>query len=457
MSDESHEKDDSPQKASVWTVVILAFTVALIIGLFGGYMFSSLGSALFGEQQEPGLDNPGSIEQRADQLVGEPVPSPPIADTTPVAGEPVPLDEPVSEVAAPTEVSGQRERERRTLAYESPLTPPVADIASRIQQRRVSPPEQRRVSPQASPGGSAALPRAASLCLPCATPRSPPLQREEEQQAAAEAARLDRLTSDPEGFPAVQGSSDEAPSPAGVLTNAAFGPHVAVTVGKQSDAVPGRATKSPVRTPAVPRHELYRGSVIPAVLESAIDSDLPGLVRARTTRNVYDSRTGTHLLIPRGSRLIGVYGQGAAGGQGAGGGQRRLFFAWQEMRLPDGTPVALDNFSALGADGASGIKARRATGFLEALGAAVLFDLAGNATAILTAATGIGQQQSETGALANAISGALGNSTQRVGADYVGSLLAGRPRFRVKAGSFMNVIIERDLMLPAVGRTKATR
>ena len=424
MSDDSNERDDSPQKASVWTVVILAFTVALIIGLFGGYMFSSLGSALFGEQQEPGLDNPGSIEQRADQLVGEPVPSPPIADTTPVAGEPVPLDEPVSEVAAPTEVSGQRERERRTLAYESPLTPPVADIASRIQQRRVSPPERRRVSPQANE----------------ATPSSPLLQREEEQQAAAEAARLDRLTSDPEGFPAVQGSSEKAPSPAGVLTNAAFGPHAAVTA----------------RTPAVPRHELYRGSVIPAVLESAIDSDLPGLVRARTTRNVYDSRTGTHLLIPRGSRLIGVYGQGV-GSQGARGGQRRLFVAWQEMRLPDGTPVALDNFSALGADGASGIRARRATGFLEALGAAVLFDLAGNATAILTAATGIGQQQSETGALANAISGALGNSTQRVGADYVGSLLARSPRFRVKAGSFMNVIIERDLMLPAVGRTKATR
>ncbi len=400
MSDESHEKDNSPQKASVWTVVTLAVTVALVIGLFGGYMFSSLGSAMFGEQQEPGLDNPGSIEQRADQLVGEPVPSPPIADTTPVAGEPVPLDEPVSEVAAPTEVSGQRERERRTLAYESPLTPPVADIASRIQQRRVS----------------------------------PPLQREEEQQAAAEAARANNSNGAP--------SADGAPSPAGVLTNAAFGPQAAVAA----------------RTPAeVPRHELYRGSVIPAVLESAIDSDLPGLVRARTTRNVYDSRTGTHLLIPRGSRLIGVYGQGAAGGQGAGGGQRRLFVAWQEMRLPDGTPVALDNFSALGADGASGIKARRATGFLEALGAAVLFDLAGNATTILTAATGIGQQQSQTGALANAISGALGNSTQRVGADYVGSLLARSPRFRVKAGSFMNVIIERDLMLPAVGRTKATR
>ena len=224
--------------------------------------------------------------------------------------------------------------ERRTLAYESPLTPPVTDIASRIQQRRVS----------------------------------PPLQRDQEEQVAAETARANNSNG----------------APAGVLTDAAFSPQAAVAT----------------RTPAdVPRHELYRGSVIAAVLESAIDSDLPGLVRARTTRDVYDSRTGTHVLIPRGSRLIGVYGQNNGGGPGAGANRRRLFVAWEELRLPDGTPVALDNFSALGADGASGIKARRATGFLEALGAAVVFDLAGNATAILTAATGIGRQQSETGAL----------------------------------------------------------
>ncbi len=408
MSDDSNERDDSRQKASVWTIVALSVAVALTIGLFGGYMINSLYNAVIGEEQEPGLDNAGNIERRTDQLVGDPVPTPPVADATPVAGEPVLLEEPVNEVAAPAEAPDQREQERRTLAYESPLTPPVADIAERIRKR------------------------------------------DEDQQAQSEAARAN--------------NSNGAPS--GVLANAASGPEAAVAVGKPggspavnrhggaslalSDAVPGRATKSPVRTPAdVPRHELYRGSVIAAVLESAIDSDLPGLVRARTTRNVYDSRTGTHLLIPRGSRLIGVYGQNAGSGSGAGGNRRRLFVAWQEMRLPDGTPVALDNFSALGADGASGIKARRATGFLEALGAAVLFDLAGNATAILTAATGIGQQQSETGALANAISGALGNSTQRVGADYVGSLLAQGPRFRVKAGSFMNVIVEQDLMLPA--------
>ena len=409
----SNERDDSAQRAGAWTIVALAVAVGVAIGLFGGIMFSSLVSALSGEDQEPGLDNAGNIERRADQLVGEPVPTPPRTSTAPVAGEPVLFDEPASQVTAPAQAPDQRAQERRTLAYESPLTPPVADIAERIRKR------------------------------------------DEDQQAAAEAVRPD----------------SPVPGADGVLTNASAGLIPGETTPQARTIAAGtaegaRATgrhsqgfgTSGSGTPADrPRHELYRGSVIAAVLESAIDSDLPGLVRARVTRDVYDSRTGTHLLIPRGSRLIGVYGQNAGSSSGAGGNRRRLFVAWQEMRLLDGTPVALDNFAALGSDGASGIRARRATGFLEALGAAVLFDLAGNATAILTAATGIGQQQSGTGALANAINGALGNSTQRVGADYVGSLLARGPRFRVKAGSFMNVVVEQDLMLPAVGRTKATR
>ena len=414
----AEDREQSPRKtAALWLTWVLVLAVVFGVGLFGGLMVNSFRVSIFGEEQEPGLDNAGNVERRADRMAGEgPVP---LATETPPAVQDVAQ---VTETVETVETVDTRQKERRTLAYESPLTPPVADVASRIRKR------------------------------------------EEERQAATGAARADGpfdtpvATSAPGGSPAGTGFP-VGPGPSnGVLANASPGlgpggpsPQAQPVAADTPDGGSAHTGGSAVR------HELYRGSVIPAVLESAIDSDLPGLVRARTTRNVYDSRTGTHLLIPRGSRLIGVYGQNVGSGAGTGGNRRRLFVAWQEMRLPDGTPVALDNFSALGADGASGIKARRATGFLEALGAAVLFDLAGNATAILTAATGIGQQQSETGALANAISGALGNSTQRVGADYVGSLLAQGPRFRVKAGSFMNVIIERDLMLPAVGRTKATR
>ena len=206
-------------------------------------------------------------------------------------------------------------------------------------------------------------------------------------------------------------------------------------------AVPGIASAAGFPPPlaAGSTHLLGRGSVIAAVLETAIDSDLPGLVRARVSRDVYDTLTGSHVLIPRGSQLVGTYGESARGGQ------RRLFVKWNDLRLPDGTPIDLQDFSTLGADGASGVKGRRSTGLLAALGAAVLFDLAGNATQIIT-----GEQTQEQGDLASLLAGATGNATSRVAERYMSHLIDGGPRFRVKAGVHMNVLVEEDMQLPAL-------
>jgi len=42
------------------------------------------------------------------------------------------------------------------------------------------------------------------------------------------------------------------------------------------------------------------------VLETAINSDLPGYTRAIVSRDIR-SFDGTNILVPRGSRLIGQY------------------------------------------------------------------------------------------------------------------------------------------------------
>ena len=55
---------------------------------------------------------------------------------------------------------------------------------------------------------------------------------------------------------------------------------------------------------------LQSGSVIPAALITGIRSDLPGQITAQVTQNVYDSPTGSLLLIPQGTRLIGEYDDG---------------------------------------------------------------------------------------------------------------------------------------------------
>ena len=210
-------------------------------------------------------------------------------------------------------------------------------------------------------------------------------------------------------------------------------------------AAPDEAARPPSAAaadsgPEAPLHVLERGSVIPAVLKTPVDSDLPGLVLAQVTEPVFDSLTGSHMLIPPGSRLVGVYGSGASAGQ------RRMFISWTDLRMPDGTPLGMREFPALGADGASGVKGRRRTGVIAALGAAVLFDLAGNATRIIT-----GDEKDSDSDLAAALGAAAGNATSRVAEEYLGRLLGRGPRFRVQPGVFMNVVVEEDMRLPSLG------
>lgn len=196
---------------------------------------------------------------------------------------------------------------------------------------------------------------------------------------------------------------------------------------------------------AGPTHLLARGSVIPTVLESALDSDLPGLVRAKVAETVFDTLTGAHELIPRGSWLVGTYGSGGRAGQ------RRLFVAWTDLLLPDGTPIPLGGTGSLGADGASGVKGRRSTGLWTALGAAVLFDIAGNASDIVIAAE-TGEAPGRQGGLAELLGQAAGNATSEVGQRYIQEILDRGTRFQVDAGARMNVLVEEDLRLPAQPR-----
>jgi|GEM_PF-3193573 len=55
------------------------------------------------------------------------------------------------------------------------------------------------------------------------------------------------------------------------------------------------------------RYVIQTGFSIPALLVSGINSDLPGMIIAQVSQNVYDTPTGKWLLIPQGTKLIGQY------------------------------------------------------------------------------------------------------------------------------------------------------
>jgi type IV secretion system protein VirB10 len=99
--------------------------------------------------------------------------------------------------------------------------------------------------------------------------------------------------------------------------------------------------------PPLARHELFAGSVIPAVMLTGIDSDLPGTISAQVRQTVYDSLNPSVVLIPQGTRLIGEYSSEVAYGQS------RVLVAWNRLIFPNGASIDLRAWKALTA------KARR--------------------------------------------------------------------------------------------------
>ena len=96
-------------------------------------------------------------------------------------------------------------------------------------------------------------------------------------------------------------------------------------------------------------YELTVGTLIPASLISAVNSDTPGHLVAQVSQHVYDSATGSAILIPQGTRLYGTYDSRVAYGQ------RRLPVTWSRVNFPDGTKLDIGNMASLDVTGMSGL------------------------------------------------------------------------------------------------------
>ena len=112
---------------------------------------------------------------------------------------------------------------------------------------------------------------------------------------------------------------------------------------------------------------IAQGTMIDGILETAIQSDLPGMIRAIVSEDVY-SFDHLNLLIPKGSRLIGRYNSGIVRGQS------RVFVIWNRLIRNDGVSI---NIGSYGTDdlGRSGLKGELDTHFFERFGSSVLLSL----------------------------------------------------------------------------------
>jgi type IV secretion system protein VirB10 len=119
-----------------------------------------------------------------------------------------------------------------------------------------------------------------------------------------------------------------------------------------------------------PNYIVVQSEVISATIDTAIDSDLPGLIRGVVSEAVY-SYIGGKVLIPPGTRLVGQYGSGIVRGQS------RILVMWKRAILPNGITINI-NSPGIGPVGRSGIEADNINHhFLERYNAAIMLSLAG--------------------------------------------------------------------------------
>ena len=135
---------------------------------------------------------------------------------------------------------------------------------------------------------------------------------------------------------------------------------------------PARATRQ-----FDPQTTVTEGTLIPAVLETAIDTDVPGFVRAVVSQDVR-SYDGTRILIPRSSRLIGQYQSGLQAGQ------QRAYVIWTRLIRPDGISVDIAS-PATDFSGTAGLPGDVDSHFFKRFGSAMLLSVVGG---LATAATG---------------------------------------------------------------------
>ena len=130
-----------------------------------------------------------------------------------------------------------------------------------------------------------------------------------------------------------------------------------------------------------PKTTVTQGTLIPAILETAIETDVPGYVRAVVSQDVR-SFDGRNVLVPRSSRLIGQYQSGLQGGQ------KRAYVIWTRLIRPDGASVNLAS-PAIGFDGTTGLAGDVNSHFFKRFGSAMLLSVIGGLSAVASGGTSV--------------------------------------------------------------------
>lgn len=334
---------------------------------------------------------------------------------------------------------------------EKPFLPPAAGsglVAPRKPEPAKSPPEANQT----------ALPLI--TVVPVQTDkRAEALRREQDQlrqqrrklQQTALASPLKAIKGK-EADPAAEGKTQERPQRVAAKADSAATAGQTSKIGQEHDEFQADSGKEAFlrrsvaddwslgyeRTPGAAL-ELKTGGVIPALLLTGINSELPGVLIAQVGQNVFDTASGRHLLIPQGAKLYGVYDSRVVYGQS------RVLVAWNRIIFPDGSALTLGAMPGADTAGYAGFTDQVETHFWRTFGTAALMSLVSGASAYALdefGANGDSENPTMQDQMASALASQLGQTTAKL----LEKNLSVKPTLQIRPGYRFNIVVTKDLV-----------
>jgi type IV secretion system protein VirB10 len=187
-------------------------------------------------------------------------------------------------------------------------------------------------------------------------------------------------------------------------------------------------------------YELKAGTIIPGILLTGINSDLPGNVIAQVSENVWDTAAGNHVLIPKGTRILGVYDSHVTFGQ------RRVLLVWNRLVFPNGTTLDIAGSPGIDQAGYSGLSGKVNEHWGAMLKSALLASVfvAGAEMVYDGDSSGNSDNKSPRDVAAESAAGAIID----MGAKIMSKAADIQPTITIRPGKKMGIFVQQDVVFP---------
>lgn len=193
--------------------------------------------------------------------------------------------------------------------------------------------------------------------------------------------------------------------------------------------------------PPISPYSLSAGTLIPGILITGINSDLPGQIIGQVRTHIYDTISGKHVLIPQGAKLIGAYDSQVAYGQ------HRVLVAWQRIIFPNGQSLAIPGMPGVDRQGYSGFNDEVHNHYGKIFGSAMLMSVLG-AGAQLAQPAEYSNASVAAPTIGQTLAQSLGTSLANVGTMMTSKNINIQPELIIRPGYLFNMAVTQDIVFP---------